>query len=510
MDSPSCIENKMLQDMYLGEEERDATSKVLGYIYQDLVAIEYLLDENVEYICMECIEDIFFVRNSNGVREYNIVQVKYYPKSHISKENVLRDLYYQYIRMDKLNYKNTRPHLKYHCPKKVEFTDEDYNKLGELVTGSPNKDTCTDLITYIKNELKNKKKKIELEEGVIKEFSDAKLFKSFQEEMKNGNEYSALNEAGYSECLAEQIFSFIDVKKEDYEPEQQKEILLGLTIRKIHSFYQKYANEKDPTKKYIRQKDFWNSVKNSFNTHIETISAYIINILYGIKVDIMSNLDELNESDKIVDLCRQYKIIFDNTEQWLNEITKSEDGIRSLVKTLSKEKEFSAESLFLQVVREAENIKSFLMRLVKILFDIYNAQKEAGNDDPTLLDPKTHFINHSNYIMFHFKHDCGSSMILSRIDSDMSESILCNVYPRLLDCKPQKWYMPGSCNFRGLKNYSSNVCEIIDHNDIVKSDSDIASIHEGNFVVKCVECIKVDKRDWSICAGFDPISANVS
>ena len=79
MDLPSCSDNEILQYMYLGEENRDATSKIRGYQFQDVVAIYCLLDESVEYLCMEYVEDIFLARKTENGREYIVAQVKYYP-----------------------------------------------------------------------------------------------------------------------------------------------------------------------------------------------------------------------------------------------------------------------------------------------------------------------------------------------------------------------------------------------------------------------------------------------
>ena len=502
MDLPSCSDEKMLRDMYCGEDTRDATSKILGYLYQGLVAIEYLLDENVEFLCMECIEDIFFVRNSVNGREYNIVQVKYYPKSNIKKDDVLRDLYYQYIRMDRLGYKNAKPHLKYHCGEKVEFNVEDYVELQKLIENQPNEYTRMDLIDYINKEVnrikkdKNiKKKKVELEKSVIKKFSYKGSFDNFQCEMKNGNNFSFSNESDYSNELSKKIVDFLKIKKEEYDSKQQQEILLGLAISRIHWFYQQYANEKDPTKKIIKPKDFWGYVRKSFDIPIKIISGYIFKILREVEGNISSNLCNCVDSNEIVDMRHQYETIFFNTEKWLNEITNSENGIRSLIKTVSQEKEPIENTLFLQVVSEKIHIEDFLTYLVRIIFDIYNAQKADGNDDVTLLDPAKHCFDYSSCIIFQFEKDCGTSMILSGVRS-RPKSILQNVYPRLREYKPQKWYMPGSCNFRGQKSYSSNVYDVVDQTDEERKKFDVSYIHEGNFVVECMSCIKIDEDDW--------------
>lgn len=493
MDTPCCKDEKLLREMYRGEERRDATSKYLGYIYQDLVAIEYLLDENVEYLCMECVEDIFFVRNTGKGREYNVVQVKYYPNSAIKKEDVLRDLYYQYIRLYGFDCKNIKIYLRYHTAQKIEFEKKDYNKLENSIEKKP----YQNISGALSGDIEKAGRKIAAENDVIYKYSGEQILEAFKNAMEEGNNHSPLNEFEFCKQLAKKIYVYIKSEKEDYNIEQQEEILLGLAICRIHWFYQQYANERDPIKKCIYQQDFWEHIRRSFDSSIETTSAYIIKILQDIEIEVFSYLDDLDDSNEIDDLRRQYKRIFENIEKWLLKITNNEDGIKSLIRTVFQEKEFCEKTLFLQVVKEKTNIKKFLMRLAKIMFDIYFAQKTEGNDDVALLDPETHCIDHSNCIMFHFKHDCGTSMILSRIDSDMMESTLIDMYPRLTEYKPQKWYLPGSCVFRGIKSYDLNVCSIIDSNDMTERDLDIAYIHDGYFVVECMSCIKVDRRDWN-------------
>lgn len=222
--------------------------------------------------------------------------------------------------------------------------------------------------------------------------------------------FSSLNESDYSNELSKKIVDFLKIKKEEYDSEQQQKILLGLAISRIHWFYQHYANEKDPTKKIIKPKDFWDYVRNSFDIQVETISAYIIKIMHDVEVDIYTNLDDCGDSNEIVEVREKYKTIFFNTEKWLNDITNSEDGIRSLIRTVFQGKELGENSLFLQVANEGANIKKFLIRLIKIMFDIYYAQKSEGKDDVTLLDPATHCFDNSNCIIFDFElvveHQC--------------------------------------------------------------------------------------------------------
>ena len=97
--------------------------------------------------------------------------------------------------------------------------------------------------------------------------------------MEEGNNHLPMNESEFCKQLAKKIYVYIKSEKEDYNIEQQEEILLGLAIRRIHWFYQQYANERDPIKKCIYQQDFWEHIRRSFDSSIETTSAYIIKIL---------------------------------------------------------------------------------------------------------------------------------------------------------------------------------------------------------------------------------------
>ena len=66
-----------LSVMYEGDKNRDATDKIRGFLFQDYVTIRCLLQNQVEYVCLEYLEDVdvFF---EDGTFEF--IQVKYYTK----------------------------------------------------------------------------------------------------------------------------------------------------------------------------------------------------------------------------------------------------------------------------------------------------------------------------------------------------------------------------------------------------------------------------------------------
>ena len=47
-----------LSVMYDGDKDRDATSKIRGFLFQDYITIMCLLQKQVKYVCSEYLEDV--------------------------------------------------------------------------------------------------------------------------------------------------------------------------------------------------------------------------------------------------------------------------------------------------------------------------------------------------------------------------------------------------------------------------------------------------------------------
>lgn len=46
-------EKKKLENMFTGDRNRDASENIRGFLFQDLVAIDQLLNEETECVCLE-------------------------------------------------------------------------------------------------------------------------------------------------------------------------------------------------------------------------------------------------------------------------------------------------------------------------------------------------------------------------------------------------------------------------------------------------------------------------
>ena len=98
---------KYLENMRKGEEARDATPKIKGFLFQDYYTIELLLDDNVEWIKVEYVEDIIFKEKNNNV--YHIIQAKYSQNKVLTNTIYLeaqKSLYYQFLKSKLFNSNN--------------------------------------------------------------------------------------------------------------------------------------------------------------------------------------------------------------------------------------------------------------------------------------------------------------------------------------------------------------------------------------------------------------------
>ena len=72
-----------LSVMYDGDKDRDATSKIRGFLFQDYITIMCLLQKQVKYVCSEYLEDVdvFFEDGTFEFIQVNKSQERQFPKT---------------------------------------------------------------------------------------------------------------------------------------------------------------------------------------------------------------------------------------------------------------------------------------------------------------------------------------------------------------------------------------------------------------------------------------------
>lgn len=478
-------EKQILDNMFNGDKNRDASSTIRGFLFQDLVAIESLLDDSVENVCLEYLEDVD-VCYKDGT--FNIIQVKYYPHTYPKIEEIMTDLYYQYLRMFLLKSKLTiKPLLVIHRPQTVNILDLEGMKLAVNPGATEQPKVFPDFEYFNKNihPLKKAQQKEALFSRYAYESSIKDFLGQFEIVYKNNME-CFLDEL---EEKLEQTFSGIgfygDIK-------DKKKVLIGLAI----SYVQRRYKVENPNFDILRinRQEFYEEIKECIRgCDDENIVAY----LKSIALQVINEIVDYNDmSEHLIQIVNG---IYLNTLDWLSDIGGNVKGQFQLVNTLSDNdvkamKRFSELDVMNRLMKISEcqrGIKHFLKYLWKIILDI--CLDKADFDiytDANMMKPQTYVVsNETNYICIKFPKDCVDTSVIVWANSESpkrSRRILCD---RMLEIKPEKWFMKG--NESGKYDYSYSTANIRQGNSVIDGDDD-------SFVIECMKCIKVDVDEWSI------------
>ena len=151
--------------MYECDQARDASANLRGFLFQDLVAIEFLLEEDVQYVASEFLEDVDVAYNDGN---FKVIQVKYYPKTRPNMKEIATDLYFQYLRFDLLNNNSHNQNKIKLKPQLVIYRDETVSKpdlakmrsyIGTILSKKPT--DLTDIELKLKSDISTQKKELQ-------------------------------------------------------------------------------------------------------------------------------------------------------------------------------------------------------------------------------------------------------------------------------------------------------------------------------------------------------------
>ena len=483
--------------MYEGDAARDAADKIRGFLFQDYVTIMRFFEPDVEAVFLEYLEDVA-VCYTDG--RFEITQVKYYPRSSWKKNEVSTDLYYTFLRTEMLksslnvipciyikpNGEIKKPTAEYieNCIKKLIKTDRDLIKSVDYSAK-----TKGDPETWLKTEVYKESKKDEQKKILFSKMASKDSVERFSDKLKLEIIDKDISE--FKESVMDKLISEYSTPISNKEIE--KAVLLGYAIMFIH---RRYMNEQACPK--IEKQEFDKYMNSYTGKYDNAITGYLIECVQ----DKYNNIVSRNKFDDFQNhMIRQ---IYENTIQWISEITKDEDGQYQLLYTISTKElyriaEYKNKKPFEKLLSMAECSSAFgtlLGYLWKIMLNICqehikNINEILGNEK--LFDP-TYYINDSvkEYVCFNFPEDWYSDMtVILPPAADDFDGVKRKVIERVikLSQKPQKWFYKNNDIIRGKNFYEYSTANVIENPTVV-------DLGEKSFYIECMDCIRCGERDW--------------
>lgn len=484
--------------MYDGDKDRDATSKIRGFLFQDYVTIMCLLNNQVEYVCSEYLEDVdvFF---ENGTFEF--IQVKYYPNTYPSMKEISTDLYYQYLRLQMLHSTLTAiPSLYIHRKPEVEKPTLDemktYIGLGdELPKSVTYPDTVDSEIWLRKNVYITNKKAVQKKNLFAKMASE----ESLKEFVAKYDIFHKSDINHYKEELMERLAKAYPNPDKYGNEERWQLILLGFAI----SYMQRRYMLVNPSFAQLKvdKKEFDQYMTESAKTRTEqTIASYLVSIVCEEYGEIINNNDLSDLQTHMLNL------IYQNTIRWINEIGKTVDGQYQLLNTfsideVSKIAGYRGLSVDDRLFNMAECKMTFLFFLAYLWKIMLNICQEKVNDETKisehseLFDP-VHYIvpTVTSYVCLNFPEDkyVDHSVILPSAGGKFKE-VKRKIIERMVNMspKPGKWFFENSKLKKGKNFYNYSTAN-------VNENPTVADLGEDSFYIECMDCIRIDEGEWNV------------
>lgn len=526
-------EEQKLSLMFEGDKNRDASSNIRGFLFQDYVAIRALLRKDAKAVCSEYLEDVNVFRWDGSLE---LIQVKYYPKTNPQMKSIVTDLYYQYLRMRMLR-SSLKPVPRLYIHGKTDDIGKPELKdlIGYLELDGELKKTAQypdDAEAWIRENVYLKEKKTDEEPEDKKKKNGKKKDKQQPEKEKQNKDeqkkslFSAMAaedslKAFHDDLEVENLSDIQAYKKEamdelaaaypnPYEDDDDVEehwplILLGLGISFVQRRY--LLEDAEPDQMRMTCGEFDGYIKEATRINREDmIGSYLVGIAAERYGDILA-YNTLTDLQTVL-LNRIYR----NTVQWIRELSETVDGQYRLLNTLSRKdsqkvaryKKLKSPSSKLRSMAECSvDFASFLSYLWKIMLDIcqqHVTEPEELEDHAALLDPR-HYLDPSvqDFVCLVFSGDHPtSSMILPAVGGD-PRTVALKIVDRIVNMaekehRPGKWFFQNFHNneiMRGRYDYDLNMAAIREEQTVVDLD-------DTAFYIECMNCININAGSWHI------------
>ena len=503
----SQAEVKKLDLMFEGDSARDASSGIRGFLFQDYVAIQNLLDPEVDYVCSEYLEDVdVFYKDGR----FKFIQVKYYPKTNPTMNEISTDLYYQYLRLLMLNSGlHSVPTLYIHRKGKcrdlnIKKMKKDVQKYITSGKSLPKKETIyysANEEIWLRDHVHVETDKDKQKEALFRDKAAEDTLTKFIAAFKVEYLPSILD---YKENLMENLS--LAFPNSDVDEERWLLILLGLAMTYIQRRYMTGASSSAPAQPNnsnlnqlrVTRDEFKKYINQSATTKTEQA---ITNYLVGRIVETYGILIHHND---LTDLqLKMLNRIYQHTIPWIAGITETADGQYQMLNTLSKDEASrvarynnkSIEGKLTSIAECKDAFREFLKYLWKIMLNICQEQIHTLDEmdkHPELFNPATYHVKaEKNYLCLKFPQDVGidRSIILPPTNDFPGDKR--RVVERMLNMneKPQKWFFRNTDLKPGENLYDYSTANI-------RRKPSITDLGRNSFYIECMDCIKTREGDW--------------
>jgi hypothetical protein len=481
-----CKREEYAETLRIGERARDASDKIRGFLYQDLLAIDLILSSNQEdKIYVEWVEDILIENDST----ISIFQVKHYPESNLRFQEIHKNMFYQFLKFKLME--NQKKEVKTYCLYQAKTYQDIDKKLSSSYIKKEN-----NFKTINKSNIKDRLKKCANMPSRMELIFDEVACTNFL------NEFNFQKEAKKN---IEDIRKMLKIKLYDNvvtdatlfqmrEKENIEDILLAVAIQYIQKSY--YKKPENYIERYMTKPQFLDYINRIVGLDeqkcTERIKYIVLGYIDEFFSEILSEILWEKEYDEIVDI---YKEIYFSTKDFFMEKLETKKQRFKFLNSISTDKydelnwDKYKENLKPETDRFLEhkmNINQFIATVWKILFDI----------DCT--DFSEHIKENKDCFFFEFpKEKANPVIVLSSGNGDSSREAS-KALPRIsrMGLKPRKWYLQGK--LKGVYPYSFNVNKISD----IKINGDFSVLYKEQdcFKIECMDCIacgqgEMDKKD---------------
>lgn len=516
-------EKEKLACMFEGDRARDASSSIRGFLYQDYVVINYLLENDVEYVCSEYLEDVDVFYRDN---RFEFIQVKYYPKSPPKMEEITTDLYYQYLRLrmldsglkaiptlyvhskdaaqklsaddmrERMKYKREDPEAKIRWKKIVPI----YGKLrdtAEYPDAADVRDWLKQNVHFKQEPGKEDKarSKDDQKDSLFSEMAATDSLEAFLRDLVIIERREDIE--GYKEYLMKRLAQAFQNPDKDGDEKNWQLILLGLALSRIQERY--LSDGLDFDRLRLGKDEFIAHMERSIQTKTNlTIASYLVGAVAEVYEEIIQCNDLSELQTKLLDQISR------KTIHWIGKVAQTLEGQYQLLNTFSTDEaskvagytQLDIGARLIKIAESKSGFSCFLKYLWKIMLNICQDKiktLEEINNDPDLFDPEHYLVKSvTDYVCLKFPEDVAIaySVILPRAGSEfkgMKRKIVgrtVNMSPR-----PEKWLLETHKIPRGKNYYNYSTADVIEN-------PNVADLGKDTFYIECMDCIGIDEGEW--------------